>query len=116
MDRFMMRKYLDRLLTLHLRDAPTDDRLYRLEQDVWRRIHAAGAEAALPWQEKMLLAFGVPRFQIASLAVALILGISLSPAIPLGNTVKADHVILPDMQMFTLHAPYLTANLIEISK
>lgn len=76
----------------------------------------AGAEAALPWQEKMLLAFGVPRFQLASLLAALIIGISLSPAIPLDNAAKADHVILSDMQVFTLHAPYLTTNLIERSE
>ena len=112
----MMRKILDRLLILHFREAPADHRLDRLEQDVWHRIHAVGAEAALPWQEKMLLAFGVPRFQLASLLAALVLGISLSPAIPLGNTAKADYVALPDMQVFTLHAPYLTANLIEQSE
>jgi len=112
----MMRKILDRLLALHFRDARADSRLDRLEGDVWRRIHTANVEAALPWQEKMLLAFGVPRFQLASLLAALVLGISLSPAIPLDNTVKADHVILPDMQVFTLHAPYLTANLIERSE
>ncbi len=111
-----MRKFLDRLLALHFRDARADSRLDRLEQDVWRNIHAASGEAALPWQEKMLLAFGTPRFQLASLFAALILGISLSPAIPLGNTEKVDHVALPDMQVFTLHAPYLTANLIERSE
>lgn len=111
----MLNKMLNRLLTMHFRDQPDGQRLDRLEQDVWRRIHAASADAALPWQEKMLLAFGMPRFQLASLAVALILGISLSPAIPLGNAVGADQTV-PDMSMFTVHAPYLTANLIERSE
>lgn len=109
----MMRKILDRLLALHFREAPADRRLDRLEQDVWRRIHAAGTEATLPWQEKMLLAFGVPRFQLASLLAALIIGLSLSPAIPLGGSAKADQPLLQDMRVFGAHAPYLTTNLIE---
>jgi len=109
----MMRKILDRLLALHFREAPADRRLDRLEQDVRRRIYAAGAEAAMPWQEKMLLTFGVPRFQLASLAIAVVLGLSLSPTIPLGNAAKADQPLLQDMRVFSVHAPYLTANLIE---
>ncbi|MCB2081548.1 MAG: hypothetical protein H6908_03500 [Hyphomicrobiales bacterium] len=108
----MLNKMLNRLLATHFRESPEGNRLDRLEQDVWRRIHVTTADAALPWQDKMLLAFSVPRFQLASLAIALIVGISLSPAIPLGNAVRADRAV-PDMQMFTVHAPYLTANLIE---
>ena len=111
----MLHKMLNRLLTMHFKGAPAGQRLDRLEQDVWRRIHATTAEAALPWQEKMLLAFGMPRFQLASLAIALVVGISLSPAIPLGYAAQADRAV-PDMQMFTVHAPYLTANLIERSE
>lgn len=111
----MLHKMLNRLLTMHFRGTPAEQRLDQLEQDVWRRIHATTADAALPWQEKMLLAFGMPRFQLASLAIALVVGISLSPAIPLGNAARVDQAV-PDLQVFTIHAPYLTANLIERSE
>lgn len=111
----MLNKMLNRLLATHFRESPAGNRLDRLEQDVWRRIHATAADAALPWQEKMLLAFSVPRFQLASLAIAVVLGLSLSPAIPLGKIAHADQPAL-DMSMFTARAPYLTANLIERSE
>lgn len=107
----MMRKFLDRLLILHFRDTPADSRLDRLEQDVWRKIHGASAEASLPWQEKMFLAFGLPQFRLASLAVAVMLGIALGPVFSPGNVVRANSGIT-DMQVFTAHAPYLMANLI----
>jgi hypothetical protein len=111
----MLHKMLDRLLAMHFREPPADHRLDRLERDVWHRIHATTTEGALPWQEKMLLAFSVPRFQIASLAIAVVLGLSLSPAIPLGSTARTEQPIA-DLQVFTVHAPYLTANLIERSE
>ncbi len=111
----MLHKMLDRLLNTHFREPPQAHQLDWLEQDVWRRIHATTADTTLPWQEKMLLAFGAPRFQLASLAIALVLGISLSPAIPLRHTAQVNQPTL-DMQMFTVHAPYLTANLIERSE
>lgn len=111
----MLHKMIDRLLATHFRRQPAENRLDRLEQDVWRKIHAASADAALPWQEKMILAFGIPRFQLASLAIAVTLGLALSPAIPLSKAIHAEQPIA-DMQVFTIHAPYLTANLIERSE
>lgn len=107
----MMRKFLDRLLALHFREIPIDGRIDRLEQDVWRKIHAASADAALPWQEKMFLAFGLPQFRFASLAAAVMLGIALGPVFAPGNVAHVNSGI-PDMQVFTAHAPYLMANLI----
>lgn len=107
----MMRKILDRLLILHFRDAPADRRLDRLEQDVWRRIHVQTDETALPWREKIFLAFGEPQFRMASLAAAIILGAALSPAFSPRNTANAS-----GMEMFTAHTPYLVANLIENAK
>lgn len=107
----MMRKILDRLLILHFRDAPADSRLDRLEQDVWRRIRAESEETALPWGEKIFLAFGEPQFRMASLAAAIILGAALSPAFSPRNAADAS-----GMEMFTMRTPYLVANLIEDKK
>lgn len=110
-----MRKFLDKLLVAHFRDVPFDVGLSHLEQDVWREIRAAQAETALPWTEKVLLALNVPRFQMASLAMALALGLVFSPAFPPNDTTKVG-TNLPGMEVFTLDAPYLTTNLIERSE
>ena len=107
----MLHKMLDRLLAMHFKEPPTNSRLDRLEQDVWRRIHTASAEMVLPWYDKMVIAFAVPQFRLASLAIALILGISLSPAFNPGAT-TSNHDVL-GMSVFTLQSPYLPSNLIE---
>jgi len=112
----MMHTLLNRLLALHFREAPADRRLDRLEQDVRRRIHAAGAEAALPWGEKIFLSFGEPQFRMASVAAAIMLGVILSPAFPPYAAVRHPSAGPPDMEMFTPHAQYLVINMIEQAK
>ena len=101
---------LNRLLTIHFNEAPADHRLDRLEQDVWRKILASSAEMVQPWYDKMVLAFAVPQFRMASLAMALVFGISASPAF---TPVPASNDDVLDMSVFTVKSPYLTANLIE---
>ena len=111
----MLHKMLNKLLTIHFRNQTDRRSLNRLEQDVWYKIHTANTDTTLPWQEKLLLAFGMPRFQLASLAIAMILGLSLSLTIPPGKFTNADQLV-PDMSIFTIHAPYLATNLIEQSE
>lgn len=106
----MIHKMLNRLLAMHFNEAPADHRLDRLEQDVWSKIHAASTEIMQPWYDKMALAFAVPQFRMASLAMALVIGISASPAFTPASASNDDVL---DMSVFTVKSPYLTANLIE---
>ena len=111
----MLHKMLDKLLTMHFKESATAHKLDRLEQDVWRKIHAAGAEMVLPWYDKMALAFAVPQFRMAAIAMALVIGITASPMVPL-KLANASMQDVLGMNVFSANSPYLTANLIERNK
>ena len=111
----MLHKMLNRLLNIHFNEAPADHRLDRLEQDVWRKIHADSAEMVQPWYDKMALAFAVPQFRMAAIAMALVIGITASPMVPLKPANASTQDVL-GMSVFTSQSPYLTANLIERRK
>ena len=103
---------LNRLLAMHFNEAPADHRLDRLEQDVWRKIHVASAEMVQPWYDKMALAFAVPQFRMAAIAMALVIGITASPMVPLKPANASTQDVL-GMSVFSTNSPYLTSNLIE---
>ena len=111
----MLHKMLNRLLAMHFNTAPADHKLDRLEQDVWRKIHTASAEMVQPWYDKMALAFSVPQFRMASLAMALVIGISASPVFTPGPANASNDDAL-GMSVFTAQSPYLSSNLIERMK
>ncbi|MCH2546570.1 MAG: hypothetical protein MK052_03015 [Alphaproteobacteria bacterium] len=108
----MIHKMLNRLLAMHFNEAPADHRLDRLEQDVWRKIHAASAEMVQPWYDKMALAFAVPQFRMAAIAMALVIGITVSPVMNPGPAIASSGDAL-GMSVFSTNSPYLTSNLIE---
>jgi hypothetical protein len=111
----MLHKMLDRLLTMHFREPASNNKLDRLEQDVWRKIHAASADMVQPWYDKMALAFAVPQFRMAAIAMALVIGITASPMVPLKPANASTQDVL-GMSVFSANSPYLTANLIERNK
>jgi hypothetical protein len=108
----MYHKMLDSLLRLHFRKMPAGRRLDSLEQDVWRKIHAASAEMVRPWHDKMLLAFDVPQFRMASLAMALVIGIGASPIFTPSHAIASGGDVL-GLNVFTVQSPYLHSNLME---
>jgi len=100
---------------MHFKEPATGHKLDRLEQDVWRKIHAASAEMVQPWYDKMAMAFAVPQFHMASLAMALVIGISASPVFTPGPAAASNDDVL-GMSVFTAQSPYLSSNLIERMK
>ena len=106
----MLHKMLDRLLAMHFKEPSTNNKLDRLEQDVWSKIHSASAEMIMPWYDKMMLAFAVPQFRMASLAMALVIGISISPVLTPGMSTESQDTL--GMDVFTSRSPYLADNLI----
>lgn len=109
----MLHKMLDRLLTMHFKETATSHKLDRLEQDVWRKIHAASADMVQPWYDKMAMAFAVPQFRMASLAMALVIGITVSPVMNPGPAVASNGGVIQEISVFTAQSPYLPSNLIE---
>jgi len=110
----MLHKMLDKLLTMHFKAPATNNKLDRLEQDVWSKIHAASADMAKPWYDKMVAAFSVPQFQMASLAMALVIGIATSPMMIPSQTNISNDVL--GMSVFSAQSTYLPSNLIEHTK
>jgi len=108
----MLHKMLDRLLAMHFKEPATGYKLDRLEQDVWSKIHAASADMVQPWYDKMALAFAVPQFRMAAIAMALVVGITASPILTPGQVSAAGKDEL-GFSVFTSHAAYLPSNLIE---
>ena len=108
----MLHKILDRLLSLHFKECDIGNKLNTLEQDVWRRINTANATIIQPWYDKIVLAFAVPEFRMASLAMALVIGIGFSAILP-SSEYKSPNNNIMEMSVFTVNSPYLTSNLIE---
>jgi len=104
----MLRKTLDRLLSIHFRTEVDNSKLDHLEQDVWRKIRMQAADIALPWYEKMVMAFSVPEFRLASLATAIVLGLLFSPVLPLPYDASASEVM--GLEVFASNTPYLLTN------
>lgn len=104
----MLRKTLDRLLSIHFRAEVNNSKLDHLEQDVWRKIRMQAADIALPWYEKMVLAFSVPQFRLASIVMAIVIGLSLSPVIPFPSDASASEAM--GLKVFAANTPYLLTN------
>ncbi len=108
----MLHKMLDKLLAMHFKSVNTDRRLDRLEQDIWRKINIASRDMAQPWYDKMVMALSVPQFRVASLAMALIIGIMVGSVITFDHsTVSANDML--GMNIFTAESSYLPSNIIE---
>lgn len=108
----MLHKMLDRLLAMHFKIPATNNKLDRLEQDVWSKIHAASADMVQPWYDKMAMAFAVPQFRVASLAIALIIGITVSPVLSPSKASASNQDIL-GLSVFAAQSSYLPSTLIE---
>lgn len=108
----MLHKMLNRLLAMHFKKSHKNANLERLESDVLCKIHTIKADLAMPWYDKMMIAFSVPRFRLASLVIALIIGVVASPVF-MPSTIIASNSDIPSMNVFTLQATYLPTNLFE---
>ncbi len=75
----MLKKTFNQLLDTHFSTPVESSKLETLEHDVMQRIHILKAENQANWYEKIISALCVPQFQFASIAVALFIGIGLSP-------------------------------------
>ena len=108
----MPKKSMSELLEIYFRSSPDSQRLAHLEHDVWRRIHRVSTEFALSWYDNMLTVFGMPKFQIVSIALAIVIGLSLSPLMPITSAASAltDDVI--GLQVFSANAPHLLTTLL----
>lgn len=102
-----MHKTLDHLLAAHFQRPLLEENLDDFQQEVWRRIHAREAMTGSGF-EAVLSVFSLPRFQMASLAFALLVGVIASTAIPptaaqpVSNAVNAT-----GMGIFAANANYL---------
>lgn len=104
----MLRKTLDKLLVMHFNKQPDTSKLDHLEQDVWRKIRMQAVDMALPWYEKMVMAFSVPQFRFASIVTAIVLGLLFSPVMPLPSNASASEVM--GLKVFANNTPYLLTN------
>ena len=104
----MLRKTIDKLLVRHFSKHPDTSRLDHLEQDVWRKIRMQATDITLPWYEKMVLAFSVPQFRFASIVMAVVIGLSLSYAMPLFSEAATSELM--GLKIFAADTPFLLTN------
>jgi len=104
----MLRKTLDRLLSIHFRTDIGNSKLDHMEQDVWRKIRMQAADIALPWYEKMAMAFSVPQFRYASITTAVVLGLAFSPIMSSQYSASANEAM--GLEVFASNTPYLLTN------
>ena len=104
----MLKEPLDKLLVTHFNKPSDSSKLDDLVPDVWRRICMQRADITLPWHEKMVLAFSLPQFRLASISMAIIIGLSLAPAIKVQSRVSTSDVM--GLKVFAVNTPYLLTN------
>lgn len=97
---------LDDLLSAYAETPIDNSRLAWVESDVRRRIHAQ-ATTASTWPDTVISAFAIPQFRMASLGMAVMLGLLASPAF-VGHASAQSPL---GLDMFTMKAPYLTDNM-----
>lgn len=106
-----MESMLDKLLALRFAEQFPAKRLNNLEGDVLRRIHQQKTELSLPWYEVLARAFNVPQFRLASLILALVIGVCLSPILPSELAIASTSEML-GLDLFTMNSPQLPTTLI----
>lgn len=106
----MSDKNLDDTFASISRKQPDTGKLSKLESDVWNRIYLCETT----WQQKIITVLIMPRFQASALALALILGISVSPLLMSGYLPdpEAESEVF-NLGIFGKNNPYLAANLID---
>ncbi len=104
----MLRKTLDKLLVIYFNKQYDTSKLDHLEQDVWRKIRMQTADMALPWYEKIVMAFAVPEFRMVSIAMAVVIGLVFSPVITFSSSASASEAM--GLQVFATNTPYLLTN------
>ena len=110
----MLKKPFDRLLEMHFQRQPDAGRLDRLEQDVWRRINTAKYSGVTGRIEEFLSVFAVPQFKTASLAMALVIGLSAGAvAVPAQSAQAFSPGSAMGLDIFNMHAPYLPSTAFE---
>lgn len=97
----------DELLKDYFRLPIESDRANNLEQDVWYRIHKLSGDIAQSWFVKVLIVLSMPRFQIVSISIAVIIGLGLSPVIPFNPTELPSVSEASGLNIFATQAPYL---------
>ena len=110
----MQKRTIDKLLTMYFKEKSNNNGLVRLENNVWQKIHAIQSDKSLSWQEKMFLAFGVPGFRLASVTLALVMGLGMGTIISQEQT----SLIVSTSQEMGLHVfaanlEYLPSTLLE---
>jgi len=110
----MSNSSLDRFLNLILIKDKKNSHLDNLENDVLRKLATIRKDQELSWYEKIILSFSVPQFRVASLSIAILIGMSVSPFFtPLQNN-SADTALVSNI--FSAESTYLPVNLIERTK
>ena len=105
----MLKKTIDKLIFMHFRSAGSSRNLASLENDVWQKIHAIKADQTLTWQEKMFLAFVVREFRMASITLALLLGLGMGNIMPQGESASREM----GLHVFASNVEYLPSTLFE---
>ncbi len=111
----MLNEKFDKMLAAYFNKSSSNNRLDQLERDVWKKIHFRENEEFTSWHNTVLLVFNMPKFQVSSVAFALLVGLVLSPIIALEFKKEVNQAPL-DLSVFKINAPYLTTNLIEQTK
>lgn len=109
----MLKKTIDKLIFLHFKSAAPSYSLANLESDVWQKIQTIKADQNLSWQEKMFLAFGVKEFRMASITLALVLGLGIGGVMPQGQPDISSKSREMGLHVFASNIEYLPYTLIE---
>lgn len=112
----MLKKPFDRLLEIHFQRQPDMSCLEQLEQDVWGRLDAGRSGSRVAGRiEEFLSVFAIPQFKTASLALALIIGLSVGAvAVPASPVQAFSPGRAMGLDIFNMHAPYLPSAAFEI--
>ncbi len=108
----MLKNTIDKLLAIHFKSFPSGQKLARLENDVWQKIQAIKEDKSLSWQEKMFMAFSVPQFRMASVTLAVVVGLGVSVLIPEQQQSRSMSQEL-GLHVFASNAPYLPSTLFK---
>ena len=107
----MLKKTVDKLIFMHFRSAVSSRNLENLESDVWQKIQAIKEDQNLSWQEKMFMAFGVKEFRMASIAMALLLGLSMGGVMPQEQPTISSASREIGLHVFAANVEYLPSNI-----
>lgn len=102
------------LLNVYVLHKPDSAKLNRLENEVWRKISAIKAGQQENWLNKFLASVFVPQYRFATVALALIIGLTVGGLTK--TNLPADEVNLSemlDLQVFKVQDGHLPSNHIE---